>query len=132
MRLEFGSKVLVMGILNVTPDSFSDGGRFFSNDNIASQIDTMLESGADVLSLDWRREMAAAARRIGSRAAVQGNLDPCALHAPPQAIHAMVREIAAAAGPARGHILNLGHGCLPDTPVEGVRAFTAAAKALGS
>ncbi len=41
-----------------------------------------------------------------------------------------VREIAEAARPARGHILNLGHGCLPDTPVEGVRAFTDAARAL--
>ncbi len=51
MRLEFGSKVLVMGILNVPPDSFSDGGHFFSNDNIASQIDTMLESGADIIDV---------------------------------------------------------------------------------
>jgi uroporphyrinogen decarboxylase len=100
--------------------------------NGAHVLDFMLESGADVLSLDWRMEMAEAAQRIGSRASVQGNLDPCALHAPPEAIRAMVREIAAAAGPARGHILNLGHGCLPDTPVEGVRAFTAAARALGS
>jgi len=100
--------------------------------NGAHVLDSMLESGADVLSLDWRMEMSEAARRIGSRASVQGNLDPCALHAPPKAIGAMVREIAAAAGAARGHILNLGHGCLPDTPVEGVRAFTAAARALGS
>ena len=51
MRLEFGSKVLVMGILNVTPDSFSDGGRFFSNSSIAAQIDTMVESGADIIDV---------------------------------------------------------------------------------
>jgi len=46
-------------------------------------------------------------------------------------IFASVRRIAEAARAARGHILNLGHGCLPDTPVEGVRAFTDAARALG-
>jgi dihydropteroate synthase len=51
MRLEFGSKVLVMGILNVTPDSFSDGGHFFSNSNIAAQIDTMVGSGADIIDV---------------------------------------------------------------------------------
>lgn len=42
----------------------------------------------------------------------------------------MVGEIAEAARPARGHVLNLGHGCLPETPVAGVRAFIDAAKAL--
>ena len=51
MRLEFGSKVLVMGILNVTPDSFSDGGRFFSNSDSAAQIDTMVETGADIIDV---------------------------------------------------------------------------------
>jgi dihydropteroate synthase len=51
MRLEFGSKVLVMGILNVTPDSFSDGGLFFSKGSIADQIDSMLESGADIIDV---------------------------------------------------------------------------------
>lgn len=51
MQLEFGSKVMVMGILNVTPDSFSDGGRFFSRNNIAAQIDTMVEAGADIIDV---------------------------------------------------------------------------------
>lgn len=97
----------------------------------AHVLDAMIESGADVLSLDHRVEMAEAARRIGRRASVQGNLDPCALAAPPERIAAWVRELAEAARPARGHVLNLGHGCLPDTPVEGVRAFVEAAKALG-
>ena len=64
-------------------------------------------------------------------ASLQGNLDPCFLAAPQQEIAHRVRALAEAARPARGHILNLGHGCLPDTPVEGVRAFTAAARALG-
>jgi len=96
----------------------------------AHLFDAMLESGADVLSLDWRVELAEAARRAGRRASLQGNLDPCALAAPREQIADWVRELARAAAPARGHVLNLGHGCLPDTPVEGVRAFTDAARAL--
>ncbi len=51
MHLEFGSKVLVMGILNVTPDSFSDGGRFFAESSIAAQIDTMVKAGADIIDV---------------------------------------------------------------------------------
>jgi uroporphyrinogen decarboxylase len=97
----------------------------------AHVVDAMLEAGPDVVSLDWRVDLADAARRAGSRASVQGNLDPCMLQAPPERIEAAVREMARAAAPARGHILNLGHGVLPDTPVEGVRAFIRAARSLG-
>jgi uroporphyrinogen decarboxylase len=61
---------------------------------------------------------------------VQGNLDPCALAAEPARIAAWVRELREAGRAARGHVLNLGHGCLPETPVEGVRAFTDAARSL--
>jgi len=96
----------------------------------AHVFESMLESGADVLSLDWRCEIGAAARLAGQNASLQGNLDPCALAAPPEEIVVRVRRIAEQARPARGHILNLGHGCLPDTPVEGVRAFVEAAKML--
>lgn len=93
-------------------------------------VDFMSDSGADVISLDWRVDLAEVARRYGDRVSLQGNFDPCALEAPPERIAEMVGELAAAGRPARGHILNLGHGCLPSTPVEGVRAFTAAARAL--
>jgi uroporphyrinogen decarboxylase len=93
-------------------------------------LDAMLDAGADVLSLDWRVDFAAAACHVGTRASLQGNLDPCALAAPPESIAASVRELAAAGRAARGHVMNLGHGCLPETPVEGVRAFTAATSAL--
>jgi dihydropteroate synthase len=51
MHLDIGSKVLVMGILNVTPDSFSDGGRFFSRTAIADQIEKLLGSGADIIDV---------------------------------------------------------------------------------
>jgi uroporphyrinogen decarboxylase len=95
-------------------------------------VDQSAASGADVISLDWRVELSDVAHRHGDRVSLQGNLDPCWLHAPREKIFEMVREMAAAASPARGHILNLGHGCLPDTPVEGVRAFTDAARALGA
>ncbi len=93
-------------------------------------LDASVESGADVLSLDWRVDLAHAAKSHGDRVALQGNLDPCALAAPPEQIAGMVRDLARAAAPAKGFIANLGHGCLPETPVEGVRAFTAAVRAL--
>ena len=96
----------------------------------AHVLDAMLEAGADVLSLDWRVDFAAAARHVGTRASLQGNLDPCALAAPPEQIARWVRALAAAGRAARGHVLNLGHGCLPETPVDGVCAFTQAARAL--
>ena len=67
---------------------------------------------------------------MGSRVSLQGNLDPCALAADAATIAQKVRELARDAAPARGWIANLGHGCLPDTPVEGVRAFTDAVRGL--
>ena len=98
--------------------------------NGAHVLEEAFLSGADVVSVDWRVDMAEAARRADGRVSLQGNLDPCALTASPEAIFAMVENIAAAAHPARGHVLNLGHGCLPGTPVDGVKAFTDAARAL--
>ena len=94
-------------------------------------IEAMLDCECDVISVGSAVEIGAAARLAGSRAGIQGNLDPAELALPPERIADRVREIAAAAKPARGHVLNLGHGCLPDTPVEGVRAFVAAARSLG-
>jgi uroporphyrinogen decarboxylase len=93
-------------------------------------LEASVESGADVLSLDWRVELAHAARVYGDRVSLQGNLDPCALAAPTERIAEMVQDLARDAAPARGYIANLGHGCLPETPVEGVRAFTSAVRAL--
>ena len=93
-------------------------------------VDAIVDAGSDVVSLDWRVDLREAAERFGSRVSLQGNLDPCALSAPRERIFEMVRELAQAASKARGHVLNLGHGCLPGTPVEGVKAFTDAAREL--
>jgi uroporphyrinogen decarboxylase len=95
-------------------------------------LDEMMETGTDVISVGSQVKLSEAARRAGSRASVQGNLDPSALACSRQEIFRRVRALVEEARPARGHILNLGHGCLPDSPVDGVRAFTDAARALGS
>ena len=91
--------------------------------NGAHLLDDSVESGVDVLSLDWRVD-------LGQRVALQGNMDPSVLAAPPEKIAAMVRDLARDAAPAKGYVANLGHGCLPGTPVEGVRAFTEAVRSL--
>jgi uroporphyrinogen decarboxylase len=93
----------------------------------ATILESMATSGADVISLDWRISMAEARRRVGQRVALQGNLDPCLLLGPQDRIAAKATEIVVEAGPV-GHILNLGHGILPPTPVENARAFVEFAK----
>lgn len=98
--------------------------------NAAHVMEEIFSVESDVVSLDWRMNIDDAVRCAAGRVSLQGNLDPCALADTPERIGERVRAIAAEAAPARGHVLNLGHGCLPETPVEGVRAFIEAAKAL--
>ena len=62
-------------------------------------------------------------RTVGSRVALQGNLDPAALFAPPERVRAEARRVLDAFGSAPGHIFNLGHGIAPLTPVESVAAL---------
>jgi len=95
-------------------------------------LEAMLEAGPDVLSVGASVDLGRAARLAGARASLQGNLDPVELALPRERIFARVREMAEQARPARGWIANLGHGCLPETPVEGVRAFTDAVRALAT
>src|SRR2546425_4379424 len=87
----------------------------------ATLLESMVTSGADVISIDWRISMAEARKRLGDRVAIQGNLDPCTLLGPRERIETRTKEILRQAGPI-GHILNLGHGILPQTPVESARA----------
>ncbi|MBL8151230.1 MAG: uroporphyrinogen decarboxylase [Blastocatellia bacterium] len=94
----------------------------------AAIVEQMLETGADCLSIDWRIDMAEAKRRIGDRAAIQGNLDPCLLLAPAEIIEARVKENISKFGSGPGLVVNLGHGILPPTPPESVEIFVNAVK----
>ena len=90
-------------------------------------LEQMATCGADVLSIDWRVNLEDARRRVGPNLTLQGNLDPCVLLSTPELITERARELIKAGGGQR-HILNLGHGILPMTPVENARAFVDAAK----
>jgi uroporphyrinogen decarboxylase len=90
-------------------------------------LEQMATSGADVLSLDWRVNLKDARARVGDKLTLQGNLDPCALLSTPEIIKEKARALLAEGGKHR-HILNLGHGILPMTPVENARAFIDSAK----
>jgi uroporphyrinogen decarboxylase len=87
----------------------------------ATLLPLMREAGGDVMSLDWRVPLDQGWRGLGD-VAVQGNLDPIALFAPRDVLAAKVRDILQRANGRPGHIFNLGHGILPETPVDNVRA----------
>ena len=86
----------------------------------ASLLPAMRETTADVIGLDWRIPLDEAWRAVGTGCAVQGNLDPITLFAPENILETRVREVLALADGRPGHIFNLGHGIVPETPVENV------------
>jgi uroporphyrinogen decarboxylase len=86
-------------------------------------LQLMREAGGDVIGLDWRVNLGEAWSRLGYGVAVQGNLDPIALFASRGEIRARARSILYQAGGRSGHIFNLGHGILPETPVDNVIAL---------
>jgi uroporphyrinogen decarboxylase len=79
-------------------------------------------AGGDVMGVDWRINIDQAWMDISYRSAVQGNLDPAVLMAPIPELRARVHELLKRTGSRPGHIFNLGHGILPETPVESVKA----------
>jgi uroporphyrinogen decarboxylase len=97
----------------------------------APYLDDYASSGADVLGVDWRVGIDEVRRRVGDSVALQGNLDPGALFASPAEIRARVADILERAGQV-GHIFNLGHGVLPETDPEHVRAMVNAVKELSA
>jgi uroporphyrinogen decarboxylase len=83
-------------------------------------LEYIKDSGADVIGVDWRINIDDAITRAGVNYSYQGNLDPCALFLPEDKIEERVKDILDRASLAKGHIFNLGHGVLPETPVENV------------
>ncbi|OLE10743.1 MAG: uroporphyrinogen decarboxylase [Acidobacteria bacterium 13_1_20CM_4_56_7] len=95
---------------------------YFGTDT-STLLASMKESGADVIGLDWRIPLDEGWSRLGNSGAVQGNLDPVLLFADWKHVKAGARRILDQAGGRPGHVFNLGHGILPETPVENVRAL---------
>ena len=89
----------------------------------ASLLEAMAETGADVIGVDWRVSLDEAWQRIGTERAIQGNLDPAVMLASPDTVRSEAEDILKRAGGRAGHIFNLGHGILPDTPVENVQVL---------
>jgi uroporphyrinogen decarboxylase len=93
---------------------------YFGTDS-ATLLPSMKETGADVIGLDWRIPLDEGWQRLDHACAVQGNLDPVLLFADWKEIKPRAEEILRRAAGRPGHIFNLGHGILPETPVENVK-----------
>ena len=76
--------------------------------------------GCDAVGVDWTTDLAAARQAVGGRVALQGNLDPSALFAPPETLRAETRRVLDSYGAGPGHVFNLGHGITPDVDPERV------------
>jgi len=110
------SRQLIRGITPGTPVIHFGTGT-------AMLLEEMRDAGGDVIGVDSRIELDQAWARIGYDRGIQGNLDPVVLYANPATIRARVERILKQAAGRPGHIFNLGHGILPDTPVENVLAL---------
>jgi uroporphyrinogen decarboxylase len=88
-----------------------------------SLLELMRSAGGDVIGLDWRVDLAEAWQRLGPDVGVQGNLDPVVLFAEIPEIKRRVHYVLEQAARRPGHIFNLGHGLLPETPVDHVIAL---------
>ena len=98
----------------------------------AGMLKLVKEAGGDVIGLDWRIHLDQGWAQIGYDVGIQGNLDPAALLASPKQIRLGVEEILKRAAGKPGHIFNLGHGVLPETPVDHVIAMVEAVHELSA
>lgn len=90
----------------------------------------MADTGCDALGVDWTTDLADARHAVQDRVALQGNLDPSVLYAPPAAIREQVGKVLASYGKGHGHVFNLGHGIHPEVDPEHARAMIEAVHEL--
>jgi uroporphyrinogen decarboxylase len=100
--------------------------------NAAHLFGVVGHCGADVYGVDWRSPLSVADAALGGGTVLQGNLDPTVLFAAPEVIDGRVRDVMVQAAGLRGHIFNLGHGILPETPVENVTALVESVRRHGA
>ena len=81
-------------------------------------LEWIAQTGCDAVGLDWNTDIRQARQRVGDTVALQGNMDPSLLYAPPQRIEQEVADILAAFGQGEGHVFNLGHGIHQDVPPD--------------
>lgn len=93
-------------------------------------LEDIAATGCDGVGLDWTVSLGEARRRVGAQVALQGNLDPGILHAPPEIIRRGVAGALEDFGPGSGHVFNLGHGVTPDVSPEHVAALVEAVQEL--
>lgn len=86
-------------------------------------LESMVDSGADALGIDWSIDLATARARIADKVALQGNLEPSVLYSSPDNIRREVKRVMQSYGEGSGHIFNFGHGMLPDIPFEHVEVL---------
>lgn len=89
----------------------------------AGFLEAFASAGGDVVGVDWRVPLDEASRRLGPERGIQGNLDPAALLGPPDVWRAGAIDVLRRADGRAGHVFNLGHGVLPDTPLEHLRGL---------
>lgn len=89
--------------------------------NTNGMLTDIRDTGGDVIGVDWRIDIDDAAAQLGDSVAVQGNLDPVALFAPWDELEVRTKNVLDRMNGRNGHIFNLGHGILPNTPVDNVK-----------
>jgi uroporphyrinogen decarboxylase len=95
-------------------------------------LELIRAAGGTIIGVDWRVDLDAAWERVGHDVGLQGNLDPLALLGPRGEVRRRTQEILQRACGRPGHIFNLGHGVLPDTPVDSVIALVDAVHELSA